>query len=418
LSSLYWLGLAAGFILAILVALVAPLVALFFAEPKLTNLIRLAGLSFLIAPIGLQFQLLFQKNLDFRPMALVEIPSSMAGVIVAALSALNGLGVISIVLGSLVTAIVKAVAFLWVGNRRWPLSLECSPSEVKELLSFGAFQVGERTVNFCARNLDKALIGWLLGAASLGIYNTAYQLMQKPLQLVQPLTTRIATPLFVHVRGDKRRIASAYLLVVELSAIVLFPVFALMGLLANPLVDILLGPGWLPLVPVFQCLCVLGCFYAIGFPIGSLLMACRRADLSFWLNVWGLVPFALAFALGYRFGLVGIAIALVVAQALGLFSVGFWLRQKLVGMSATQFLGAISAPFLIVTTSSALLAVFLAIAKPRGDMDQLALGTLLFLVVYAGLLLTFRRSFLVKVWHHLTGMDASSPARLPPESAA
>ncbi len=400
LSSLYWIGLFAGALLAVLVALAAPAAAQFFSEPRLTPLIRWSALVFVINPLGLQFQLLFQKHLEFRPLAAVEIPANALGVLATILSAMHGLGVMSFVVGALVGAGAKAIGYLAMGARRWPLSLQCVPSEVRELLGFGAFQAAERTVNFCARNVDKAVIGWLLGATTLGFYNTAYQLMQKPLQLVQPLAARIATPLLVHVRDEQARMGNAYLLIVELAATALFPVFALLIVLADPFVAIFLGPKWQVVAQLLPWLSLLGCFYAIGFPIGSLLIACKRADLSFWLNAWSLVPFLTAILVGSRFGVVGIAIALVIAQAVGMFTVGFWLRSRLIRLSAQRYLQALAGP-VANTIAAAVAAALLVAATPGlGHKAHLLSATLLFAVVYAGCLLLFRTAFVHRVGEH------------------
>lgn len=400
LSSLYWIGIAFGAMLCAIVVLCAPLASNFFGQPELTALIRWGSLGFLINPIGLQFQLLFQKELEFRPIAIVDSAANIVGTTSAVLCALHGIGVLSIVIGALASSGIRAFVFIAIGAKRWPLSLQCSPSEVKGLLGFGAFQVGERTVNFCARNLDKAFIGWLLGATALGFYNTAYQLMQKPLQLVQPLATRIATPLLVHVRDDGDRIVNAYLLIINLAATCLLPAFALMLILASPLVRLVLGEQWQPVAPVLQWLACLGCFYAIGFPIGSLLIACKRADLSFWLNVWGLIPFTAAILIGSRFGLNGIAIALVLAQAFGLFTVGFWLRRKLVGMSPSRFLRTLAAPVLATMLPSAVVAIWLHTLGPVGTLQQILTGSILFALLYLAWTLAFRRNFLVKMREH------------------
>jgi O-antigen/teichoic acid export membrane protein len=419
LSSLYWIGLLTGALLAAIVALAAPLAAHFFSEPRLTSLVRWSALVFLINPLGLQFQLLFQKDLEFRPLAAIEIPASTLGVLATVLCAWRGLGVLSFVVGSLVGAAAKAAGYFTLGTRRWPLTLECAPSEAKELLGFGAFQVGERTVNFCARNLDKAVIGWLLGASALGFYNTAYQLMQRPLQLIQPLATKLATPLFVHVRSERERLVNAYVLIVELAAMTLFPVFALLVVLAGPVVAVILGPRWLAIAPVLQWLSLLGCFYAVGFPVGSLLIACKRADLSFWLNVWALIPFTAAILIGSRFGLLGIAIALVIAQAVGMFTVGFWLRSKLLAMSPSRYMGALVAPTLITTSAAAIVALWVATTPRLGDWPHLMWGTLLFVAIYAGCFLAFRRPFLRRVAEHFSlpgaGLQAATATQASPD---
>lgn len=422
LSSLYWIGIAAGVVLAAIVVAAAPLAAHVFSEPALTPLVQLAGLVFLVNPVGLQYQLLFQRELEFRPIAMVQVSAALVALVVSVACAWRGYGAFSFVIANLAAAVAAAAAYVLAGRRRWPVAWHCAPREVAGLLKFGAFQAGERTVGYFARNLDKAIIGFLLGTTALGFYNTAYQLMQKPLQVVQPLASRIATPLFGHLRGDAPRLANAYLLVVELAATALFPVFALLAVVAEPTVSIVLGPGWDAVVPVLRWLALLGCLFAIGFPIGNLLVACGRADLSFWLNVWRLLPFGAAVALGSRFGLAGVAIALVLADALFLFPTGFWIRSKLLGMPPGRFVRAIGGPAAIALASACVAFAVDATLPPRGDWPRLLAGTAAFATCYCGCFLLFRRQFILRVREHLgaawgsgTSGDAARPAGQPHE---
>jgi O-antigen/teichoic acid export membrane protein len=163
---------------------------------------------------------------------------------------------------------------------------------------------------------------------------------------------------------------------------------------------VFLGPKWQVVAQLLPWLSVLGCFYAIGFPVGSLLMACKRADLSFWLNVWGLVPFLAAILVGSRFGLVGIAIALVIAQAAGMFTVGFWLRSRLIDMSARRYLRALAAPLAITLAAASAAALLVAATPGLGHKSHLLSATLLFSAVYVGCLLAFRMAFVRRVAEH------------------
>lgn len=400
LSSLYWVGLIAGLLLTALVVLIAPLAAHLFAEPKLTELVRLAALGFLLVPLGVQFQLLLQRNLEFRPIVLVEVPSTALGVAVAVACAWRGLGVFSFVIGSLVGTGAKALAYLAIGVRRWPLSMECSLSEVRQMLGFGVYQLGERTVFYLSQNLDKAVIGSLLGPVALGYYSTAFQLTQKPLQLLQPMATRVTTPLYVHIRDDKSRLASAYVLVVELSAAVLFPVFSLLIVLAEPIVILFLGERWQGITPVLRWLSLLGCFLAVGFPIGSLLIARKRADWSFWFNIWRLLPFTVAILVGSNFGLTGVAISLVIAQAVGAFPAGFVLPARLIGMPASRFLLALVGPAALALVAAATVYAWLATVS-SGHLSRIVWGAGLFAAIYGGGFFVFRRSFLLRIGQHL-----------------
>ena len=66
LSSLYWVNVLAGISLFLLACSVAPILAGFYKEPKLTELIILVSITLLIQSFGQQFMVLWQKKMEFN----------------------------------------------------------------------------------------------------------------------------------------------------------------------------------------------------------------------------------------------------------------------------------------------------------------------------------------------------------------
>lgn len=355
LTSFYWLNTGTGFLISALIMLCSPAIAWGFGVVDLQPLVVWSALSLLVAPIGLQFQLLLQKELQIRPIALVEIVSGFSGLAVSILAALHGHGAYALVFGNLAMASVKSLSFFMIGIKKWPLALHFSMADIKPFVSFGAFQVGERALNFAAWNMDKVMIGSLLGAHALGLYTVAYQLMQKPIQFVQPILTRVMTPLFATINQDQAALREGYAFIMQSLSFSMFPILIAMSVLAEPVIRLLVGSGWVDAAPVLRWLTLLGCLYAVGFPIGSLLLAKGRADMAFGLNVWALLLYVTAVSCGSRWGIEGVAIALLITQLAGLFSIGFWVRWKLIEMQPAAFLAAIM-PSLISAAVAGLLA--------------------------------------------------------------
>jgi lipopolysaccharide exporter len=340
LSSLYWLNMLAGAAIFFLIIAVKPLIAAFYHEPRLDRLLFLASFVFLITPIGQQSQALLQRELKFGQIAFAEIVSSAAGLVVAVFLAHAGFGVVSLVLAQLAATMVRTLLIASAGFRRWRPSFHFKRSDLKGYVGFGLYQMGERSINYLGGNLDKLLIGSLLGAQPLGYYNVAYQLMTKPFMTFNPIITRVAFPLFAKIQNDNNRLRSGYLDAIRSIAFVLFPVYTGMILLAKPFLFLLVGDKWLPAVSVFQVLCVLGFFYSLGNPLGSLLLAKGRAKMGFQLNVFMIMLYGAAIWFGSAFGVTGIAAGLVLSTALILFPIGFWIRWNLVEMRPVEYVNA------------------------------------------------------------------------------
>src|SRR5712664_863135 len=250
LSSLYWLNVFAGAAVFLLTVAATPLVVAFFDEPRLATLLPATALLFLIAPFGQLFQLLLQKELKFRDLALVEFLSAIAGAVVAIGCALEGLGVYSLVFGQLGTACFTTVSVALIVWRDWWPGVLFHTFDIRLYLPFGLFQLGNRGVNFLVARVDQIIIGAILGATTLGNYNFAWNLAIMPVTRINPILTRIAFPLFAKVQLENARLKRGYLMLVWLLTATNGPILVGGAAVADTLVPLAFGPQWVPMVPV------------------------------------------------------------------------------------------------------------------------------------------------------------------------
>jgi lipopolysaccharide exporter len=398
LSSVFWLNVVAGMLLCVALALAAPLVAVAFGQPELRKLVALAALTFLVTPVSQQFYALLQKSLAFKTLAGIDLLTALCSVAAAIASALMGQGVYAFIWGTLVAAAMRATVLLGIGMRRWRPALRFRAAELRGYVRFGAYQTVERSINFLGFNLDKLLVGSLIGVHGLGLYSVAYQLAMKPVLFFAPVVNRVALPLFAVVQKDDARLRSGFLDCMRAVSLIMFPLYAGMIVLAEPLVRVVLGEAWRSTVPVLQLLAALGFFYSIGNPIGSLLVAKGRIALSFLLNVWMLVLYACAIFLGSAWGVEGVATALVVATACGLFPSGFLVRWLLVRMRPPEYLRALAPALLASIVMAACVVGVRGATRPTlGPPAELVAFTLFGALTYLALMVPWQRKFLIRL---------------------
>lgn len=397
LSSLYWLNIMAGCVVFALVVAVIPLIVNFYDEPRLEGLIFWAAFIFIIIPLGQQFQVLLQKELRFKILAKMEMAATTLGTVVAILAVINGQGVFSIILGQL--SMVTARTSLLVGGcwGKWGPSLRFFKKDLTGYIGFGFFQMGERSISYFGKQLDKLLIGFFLGAQALGYYSIAHQLMLRPFQTFNPILTRVAFPVFSKMEKDNKRLSKNYLEVTRVIALVLMPVYLGMIILATPLLTVLLGEGWDTTISVFKVLAILGMFYSLGNPLGSLFLAKGRADIGFYMNLLALFLYGGAVWVGSTMGLNGIAWALVIVTAVVFFPIGFWVRWHLVGMRPLEYVKSFL-PFLVF---SCMVGVAIHFFSNYFEWPSVMIELLACLVfgtgIYAMFLVLFQRPFLKRL---------------------
>jgi O-antigen/teichoic acid export membrane protein len=397
LSSLYWLNVLSGVAVFGLVYVLAPTIARFYHQPPLTDLLRAAAVIFAIAPLGRQFEVLFERDLRFRRLAMIETCAVLAGAATGIALAATGHGVWSLVWATVLQSAVSALALAFVGWSTWRPMLRFVPRECRRFMHFGLYQMGERTLNLLGQNLDKLVIGALMGPRPLGFYELAYRLVARPYQIINPIFTRVAFPVFSAVQKDRDRLRKGFLELIEVVAAIAMPLYLGMLALADPFIRIQLGPGYEPTIGLLQVLSVFGLISAIGSPMGSLLMGAGRADLGFYLNVVRTTLLLIAIWIGSRWGLTGIAWSIVIVATAIMLPVSLYIRWRLVGMRSGEYLAHL-APYFWCALAAAAVAGGLhrLLAWPNPLVELVAL-LVVGAMVYLGILLAGQRRRLDRI---------------------
>ncbi|OEU66517.1 MAG: colanic acid exporter [Desulfobacterales bacterium PC51MH44] len=317
LSSLYWLNIIAGIITFCVICASAPLVVEFYHEPRLHNLLYLTAAIFLITPFGQQFQILMQKKLRFNELAKIEIATSIVNSVVAIVLAFSGFGVYSLIWGQLAGTSTKVLMLFSTGWRNWRPGFHFSRHDLSNYLSFGLYQMGERSINYLNSNIDYLLIGSMLGAKSLGYYTLAYNLIIRPSIMINPVITKVAFPVFSRVQNETDRLKRGYLKVLQLLSTVNLPMMIGLAVIAPIAVPVIFGEQWLPSIILIQILTIVGLLRSTASIVGSLLMAKGRADLGFKWNLVLTITQIPGLYLGIKLGgMVGVAIAYAILQCI------------------------------------------------------------------------------------------------------
>ncbi len=346
LSSLYWLNIASGLFLFIIIYSLAPIIANFYNEIELIPIIRFLATSFIISSIGSQYGLLLQKALKFNLIAKISITSVIVSFMVAVSLAIKGYGVYALVYSSLVSAVVVTSMNIYIGIKEHRPSFVFQYHEITSMISFGMFQMGEKSINYFNSQFDVILIGKLLGVEALGIYSVAKNLSVKPFMVINPIITKVTFPIMSKIQNDLGRLKAVFLKTINYLASINFPIYILIILLAEPIVLFLFGEKWRDAILILQILATYRMFATIGNPIGVLQLARGRADLGFY---WNLVLFfiiPITIYIGSYWGLSGIAYSLLVLQFILFFPGWIFLVKPLCGAGFKEYFLQILKPLI------------------------------------------------------------------------
>ena len=385
-STLFYLNLLTGLLLTAALFALAPFIAAFFQEERLTALLRVMSLTFLISSASPIFAALFKKELDFKTGFKIEFAEGLANGLVAIVLAFLGLGVWSLAYGFLAGTIVRVVLYWRMASMRPGLVFRIK--SVDRFLKFGLFVYGEQILYFFTRNLDNIIIGRFLGAEALGYYSLAYSLMLTPVTKIGDSVGRVIFPAFSLIQHDKARIRESYKKVVKYVSLLTFPMMAGMFAVAPEMISAVYGSKWSPVVAILQVFCLVGAIQSVVYLTNTVQYSQGRTDISFKWNLLALALDAVAFFIGVRWGVMGVTLAYA-SLSLVLEPTIQGITNRLIGLGWREFL----APLRLQGAGAAVIVVLvlgfkLLVGYPLGlsPLVLLLLSIGLGGVAYAGLI--------------------------------
>jgi O-antigen/teichoic acid export membrane protein len=251
ISTLFWINVGLSLLTMIVTIAIAPLVARFYNEPRLTGITMVFAAGFLFGGLTVQHEALLRRQMRFVALSVIDILSLLAAPMVSIVMALRGFGYWALVFGQLATAITNAVG-VWIVCG-WRPSRPSRNAGVRSMLAFGGNLTAFGVVNFFARSLDNILIGRFWGATQLGLYARAYQLLILPIEQINAPITAVALPALSRMVDTPERYRQAYVRMLEKVAILTMPGVALMIATSEWVVHILLGPQWMETAYIYRC---------------------------------------------------------------------------------------------------------------------------------------------------------------------
>lgn len=367
LSTAYWASLGIGVILAVFGAATGTLVGRWLREPMVGLVLSVLSLSFLISA-GASTQLaIMSRRMDYRTLAFRSIISTIVGGLVGVSMAFRGMGVWSLV-GQDLTMYATGTILLYRATG-WRPQLRFSKPKFLELWSFGGRLQVASLFDYLVRQMDNLLVGRFLGATALGYYSFGYSAFLAPLNDVG-LLNRVVFPALSRLQDDAVRFRQAFLRVTQYVTMIALPMLVGIALVAPLAVRVVFGEKWLPAVPVIRLLTVAGFFRLLMnfWPTG--LEASGHPGLRMRLSLYSVLLYLPAFAVGLRWGIIGVAAGYLVATAL-LMPMVYGLVARVIGITSKEVWAAVHTAIMGCVVMAAVVASLLRALEGYAHLPQI-----------------------------------------------
>lgn len=316
----------------------ASFVGHFFNLPEVGQIIPVIALIFLVSPFGSVQWALLTRELNFSTIAIIDTVAMLFYGISACWLAYRGWGVWSFVWASLLREFIWSLIAWFI--RDWRPMFRFSIGKLRELLSFAANCMGTGVLNYGINNFDNLMVGKFLGAIPLGFYNLAFNTISQPEMRIVSQITSVVFPVYSMIKGDRERIQQAYFKTVKMIALITVPLVSVLFVATKDFVLVFYGAKWLPAVLPIRIMCLYGLVKALAAIASPVFLSQGRPDIEFRLTMFRLVAFVGFIFFGIRYGIVGVASA-VLAYAVVNFFPTFYFSNRLLGIGQYKFYAAI-----------------------------------------------------------------------------
>lgn len=305
LTALFWINVAISGGLAALMALAAPLVAMFYDEPRLIAVTVCSASLLLLSGVSAQQIALMNRWMQYRVLAVIDVACVVASVVAGVGGAALGLGYWSLVLMQAASSATIA-ALAWALSD-WRPSRPRRGADVRALLRFGGHLTASNALGYAENNLGNILLGRLGGQVALGLYDRAFKLVIVPWWQISLPVSRVAVALLSRLRRAEPLYVRAHCQMMQGVLLTAVPGLVWAAMTAGLLVPMVLGQDWADAAPVVADLALAATLMPFG--LGAYWLYISQGRVREQLR-WSFVSAAaviLAMLLGVHWGPVGIA---------------------------------------------------------------------------------------------------------------
>jgi O-antigen/teichoic acid export membrane protein len=312
----FTLQLGFGVLICAALFAVAPWFARFFDNALYADLLKVSALNFLLRPFANIRAAWLNREMNFKRAAVAGLTTALVSSGASVAMAFGGLGVWSLSLGGLVAAMTTNVVLYRLTPLRLKLRFDSRIARQHGVFGFNITMLD--LLSHVRTESITLVLSKLAGPAFLGLFNKAENLARMPNRMITPATGQVVFRALAKVADDIPQSKYIMYRTVTLLSVYAWPFLLALAFVAEPLIVFLYGEKWRPAAEPARILAIGGFFLTMLRPCSVLLHAQNRLRQEMVVLVISIVFGLVACYLGLRWGLAGVAWAIVSTHLLSL----------------------------------------------------------------------------------------------------
>jgi O-antigen/teichoic acid export membrane protein len=249
-SSVFYMNVAMGVVLAVLVFCGAPFFSSFYENKQLIPLIRFMSLAFIVNSFGNVLRARLRREMNFKVMSFASIISASISGVGAVYMAWAGFGVWSLAVQIVANQFLNNVLLYVCAPMR--LHLKFDLQALKDLWSFSSRMFLSGLIDTLFINADSLIIGKLLNITTLGYYYRAKSLENFSMRYTAGSFAAVLLPGLSSLQNKPELFKTTVIKVFHLLSIISFLGCGLLLVSSRELIVIIFTDKWEPTVIMFQ----------------------------------------------------------------------------------------------------------------------------------------------------------------------
>lgn len=381
-STVFWMSFTVSAFLYCAVFSFAPAVAAFYSMPEIVWPLRVLCLTLPFGALNSVQIAIVQRRLQFRKVFI----ATMVAVVISAFFgiglALLGSGIWALVAQQLVYQVMNCVVMAL--QVKWRPRFVFVADRARELFAFGWKLLASGLLEQGYQSLSDLIVGKQFSASNLGLVSQGKKYPAALGSMLDGAIQPVMLSAVSRVQADATQVKRLVRRALKTSTFLIVPSMTLFAVIAEPIVDLLLGEKWLPCVPFMQMYCFIYALLPIHTTNLQALNGMGRSDLFLKLELIK-KAYGICFILFAAFVLKDVYLMVAMYMITGVIStfVNACPNKRVIGYSYNEQIRDIVPAFALSAIAGAL--ALLCGTFVINEVLRVVVDTVVMAVVYLGL---------------------------------
>lgn len=313
IDTAFTLGLLLGMVISILLFIFSKEFAETFIDSKMVTPLKLISITILFHSLSSINISLMQRRLEFLKVGLIRLFSLLITNIIAIILAIYHFGYYAIIVKAVLDAILTYLVSLTYTGVNFRLCLDkqmCS-----DIFKFSGWLTLSSLFRNISRQIDKLVMPKVLSVSVLGAYNRPKEFITLISNKINGIFDVVMFPILSGIKDNISSLCSAFKKSIYFVNLLSALLFLLFFINSDLIVCVFFGEEWIELSGLFKLLSVAVLFNINGRLADCFLRSMGLTKEQFYFRVSEMVVNLIGVLVGCRWGMIGVAAAVVICDA-------------------------------------------------------------------------------------------------------